>query len=129
MATKTRTSPGTYTAGRETLNHLLHLVHQARPEWDPALVRVVLLDLVPYVHGNDLAIAALRAAADDNLPGPKAIRWRGQHWQGLGSTPPEIKAVEWCGICGRREPDCYSTRFAGDDHPFEATTRRPIDRR
>lgn len=112
-----------YNAGRETVTALTHLVVMARPQWEPNLVQLILLDLAPKVRGNDLAIAALRAAANHDLPGPRAIAWRGPHWRDLDSDPPAGPLnPPRCGVCGRREPDCYSIRPGGDDHDFEPPT-------
>lgn len=116
--------PSRYTASHDTLSHVIALVEQARPEWDPGLVRIVLHSHTGHVDGNDLAIAALRAAADLNLPGPKSIGWRGPHWDGLGTKPPEIKDQLRCVVCGKTEPRCYSERPGlDDDHVFEPTER------
>lgn len=120
MPTATRRPIAGYEAGREAIDHLTALVVMARPDWDPGLVYVILTDLRTKVTGNDLAIAALRAAANHNLPGPRSIAWRGPHWRDLESDPPTGPLVPpRCGICGRREPECYSVRPGGDDHEFE----------
>lgn len=118
-----------YTATTETIDHIAALVEQQRPEWEPALVKIILRSHVSHVDGTDLAVAALRAATNLNLPSPKAIGWRGPHWDGLATKPPEITDLRWCSVCGRREPDCYAVRHAGDDHTFEASARPPRNRR
>ena len=112
------------TASPETLDHLTALVAQAEPRWDPSLVKVVLLSHRSTVDGTDLAIAALRCAKSGKFPTPKAIFWRGPHWDGLATTPPELRPRETCGICGRTEERCYSTRVGiDDDHRFEPRRR------
>lgn len=118
-----------YTATIDTIDHIVQLVEQVRPQWDPALVRIVLLSHTSHVHGNDLAIAALRCASDENMPSPKAIGWRGPHWRDLGSKPPEVKDQQWCGICTKPESRCRSERLADDDHDFEPTRTAPRTRR
>lgn len=107
-----------YTARPETLDHLVALIHEQRPNWDQGLTRLILLDLARRVDGTDLAIAALRAACAENLPSPKAIGWRGPHWDGL-TPPPEIRHRARCNICGKTEPRCWGERPGPDDHTFE----------
>lgn len=111
----------TYEPGAETVGHLVALACQERPDWDPGLTRVVLLDLAKRVSGNDLAIATLRVAADPTLP-PKAIGWRGKHWRDLDTCPPELERPARCGVCGKPEPRCLVERIGiDDDHAFEPT--------
>lgn len=115
-----------FTASAETIDHITALVAEVRPSWDPYLVKAILLAHRGQVNGSDLAIAALRAARDENLPSPKSIGWRGKHWDGL-EPPPEIAAPDRCDVCGKTEPRCYSTRVGvDDDHAFEP--RRPVTR-
>lgn len=109
-----------YQASPETLDHLAALVHQARPDWEPMLVRVILQSHAHHVDGNDLAIAALRAAANPDLPKPASIGWRGPHWRGLDTMPPNVAPSRRCNVCGKTEPDCYTQRPGrDDDHAFE----------
>lgn len=108
----------TYNAGPETVEHIAYLVHAERPEWDVYLVRGVLLGHAMQVDGTDLALAAIRAARNHDLPGPKAIGWRGKHWDGLGSKPPEISDPARCTTCGKTEPRCWDQRPGDDDHDF-----------
>ena len=110
----------TYAPTADTIDHLTALVCQRRPAWDSGLVTIVLRAHASQVDGNDLAIAALRAAADERLPGPKAIGWRGPHWLGLDTCPPEAKRQPRCGICGKPENRCYDRKGIDDDHAFEA---------
>lgn len=113
-----------YNATADTLDHLVRLVFKARPSWDSTIVKLVLLSHAGQVDGTDLAIAALRAAKDEKLPSPKAIGWRGPHWDGLGTCPPAIKSSpERCATCGKPEPSCYSQRFGDDDHSFETVAQ------
>lgn len=98
---------------------IVTLVMAERPDWEEALTRYILLDLARRVDGLDLARAALAAAANPDLPGPKSIGWRGPHWRGLNSCPPELAAPLICQICGRPEPECWGVRFGADDHDFE----------
>lgn len=114
-----------YTATTDTLDHITAMVAQERPEWEPGLVKYILQSHAGQVTGSDLAIAALRAAQNRNLPSPKAIGWRGPHWDGLATKPADQVSPEWCGICGRREPECYSVRGPDDDHVFEPVRSKP----
>lgn len=110
-----------YQASPETLDHLAALVHQARPDWDEPLVRLILQGHAHQVDGNDLAIAALRAAANPALPKPASIGWRGPHWRDLDTVPPEAALPKRCSVCGKTEPRCYTERPGiDDDHAFEA---------
>ncbi len=113
-------NPSPYTAGHDTVSSITDLVVQARPSWDPWLVRVILMDLAQKIDGSDLALVAIRAALNTDLPSPKAIAWRGPHWRDLVSEPPAgpLNAPR-CGVCGRREPDCWSIRPGDDGHDFE----------
>lgn len=114
-----------YNAGTDTINHIADLVFAARPQWDTWLVRAVLQGHALQVDATDLAIAALRCAKNPDMPGPKAIGWRGPHWDGLATTPPNIAATERCAICGKPEPQCYSRRPGlDDDHIFETVDQR-----
>lgn len=112
-----------YHASTETLDHIAALVNQARPDWDAMLVRVILQGHAHQVDGNDLAIAALRAAANLDLPRPAAIGWRGPHWRDLATVPPEAERPKRCNVCGKTEPRCYTERPGrDDDHAFEAVS-------
>lgn len=110
-----------YTARTEDLEHIAALVHLERPSWDPNLIKVILTSHAHQVDGTDLAIAALRCAKNLDLPTPKAIGWRGPHWRGLDTMPPNVQAPTRCLICGRPEPECYAVRPGPDDHPFSPT--------
>lgn len=113
----------TYTAGPEAISSITALVVQARPEWDAGLVTVVLHSHAQHVDGSDLAVAAIRAARNPDLPGPKAIGWRGPHWRDLATKPVELRDPTRCTVCGKPEPQCYSHRPGiDDDHTFEPVT-------
>lgn len=111
-----------YTATGPVLEHVTALVCQERPEWDPALVRLVLHAHTALVDGTDLAVAALRCAADRYYLTPKAIGWRGRHWDGLDSKPLEARTGPRCSVCGKPEPRCYGERPGPDDHAFEPSS-------
>lgn len=116
-----------YTATIETVDHIVELVHQ-ESGWERGLVRVVLLSHAQVVDGSDLAIAALRWAASERgrAVGPKGIGWRGPHWDGLGTKPPEVAARDqrWCQVCMKPEPRCLTERpHPSDDHEFEPGRR------
>lgn len=109
-----------YTASLDTLDLVARLVEQERPDWDPVLVKLVLHSHTSLVDGSDLAIAALRAAQNRDLPTPKAIGWRGPHWRDLATQPIEVRAAERCTTCGKPEPRCVMERPGrDDDHRFE----------
>lgn len=115
-----------HTASPETIGHITALVAGIRPDWDPGLVKIVLHSHAGQVAAEDLAVAAIRAAGNLDLPTPKAIGWRGIHWDGAETLPREVAPRERCGVCGKTEPACYSTRpGVDDDHRFEpvAVTR------
>lgn len=114
-----------YHATADTISHLVALVAQARPDWDSGLVRIVLHSHADQVTGNDLAVAALRCAANPDMPTPKAIGWRGPHWDGLATMPVEVAPRERCSVCGKTEPRCYSVRPGlDDDHVFDPVPLR-----
>ncbi len=114
-----------FTAGPDTVNHIAALVTAIRPSWDTGLVKVVLLSHASVVNGADLAIAALRCAANESMPYPKSIGWRGPHWDGLETMPLDVAPQERGDICGTTEPRCYSERVGiDDDHAFEPLAGR-----
>lgn len=110
----------TYVMGEETAAHVAALVTIERPEWDAALVKIVLLSHAHAFDGSDLAIAAIRCAQDPQSPAPKAIAWNGPHWRGLRTQPTPHPDRERCGICGKPQPVCvYNRPGKDDDHQFE----------
>lgn len=112
-------------AAPETLAHLAELLHQVRPDWEPTLIKVVLINHADRVALDDLTIAAMRCAQNVDYPTPKAIMWRGRHWDGLATVPPEIAPAQRCDVCGKTEPRCYGERVGvDDDHAFVPVTRR-----
>lgn len=117
-----------FTAGLETIEHIAALVTAIRPSWEPGLVKLVLHSHTGVVNGADLAIAALRCAANEDMPYPKSIGWRGPHWDGLETMPLDVAPLDRCDVCGKTEPRCYSERIGiDDDHAFEprrATVKR-----
>lgn len=116
-----------FTAGLDTIDHIAALVTAIRPSWEPGLVKLVLHSHTSIVNGADLAIAALRCAADESMPYPKSIGWRGRHWDGLETMPLDVAPLDRCDVCGKVEPRCYSERIGiDDDHAFEP--RRPVKR-
>lgn len=102
------------------VNHIAALVHDARPDWELTLLRIILSAHRSQCAGADLAIAALRAAQNPNLLTPKAIGWRGAHWEGLATRPVEAESSARCGECGKPESRCYTERPGPDDHVFYA---------
>lgn len=107
-----------YTAQAEQIAAIADLVYAERPEWEPSLVRIVLMAHAGQVDGTDLAVAALRCAQNRDYPTPKAIGWRGPHWRGLDTMPVTAAPRTRCRICGRTEAECYAVRPGPDDHPF-----------
>ena len=109
-----------FTASSFTLDCIAELVVMTRPAWDLTTVRAVLMSHAGQVDGADLAVAAIRCAADLNYLTPKAIGWRGPHWSDLATTPAEAQNPKRCRVCGKPEPRCYGERpGADDDHTFE----------
>jgi len=106
----------------DPLGSLVDLVFEVRPEWDPGLVRLVLVAHKDQCNFGDLSIAALRAARTPEVRTPKAIGWRGPHWDGLATKPLHVEHRERCAVCGKTEPRCMFERPGPDDHPFEPTT-------
>jgi hypothetical protein len=95
---RTAPKPSPYQASPETLTHLAHLVHQARPDWDTGLVRIVLADLARSVDGSDLAVASIRAACDPLGRGHYWV-WA-RVWVDNQTRGPRIRVCVACG--GRR---------------------------
>lgn len=95
------------------------LVARFRPEW-PAIQVQSILESHPNAEAWPATIAALRAAADPDLPHPRAIMWRGRHWDGLeGDLPETVRPQERCEVCGKLEADCYTAPGRHvDDHKF-----------
>lgn len=107
-----------YTATTTNLAHIAALVVEERPEWDHGLVFVILRSHTSMVDGSDLAVAALRCAQNRKWATPKAIGWRGPHWDGLDSKPIEVRSGPRCDVCGKYEAACWGQRPGPDDHPF-----------
>lgn len=118
----------TYNLGPDAIDHLAYLVHAERPDWDEWVIRSILQSHALQVNGTDLSIAALRCARNPDMPGPKAIGWRGPHWRDLATVPPKMLDPERCDVCGKPEPDCWSQRPGrGDDHVFSPVPRPSKD--
>jgi hypothetical protein len=118
-----------YTATTDTLDHIAALVVQTRPAWDLNLVRSILAAHAHQVDGADLAVAAIRCAMNLDLHWPKAIGWRGAHWDGLDTKPPEARNAPLCYICHKPEPRCYTERPGrDDDHHFEPAPSTVVTR-
>lgn len=114
-----------YTATTPTIQAIATLVHEARPDWPEALVVAVLEGHAHQVDGSDLAIAAIRAAKTPTFHTPKTIGWRGPHWSGLATMPSGMLTSRRCGVCGKWEDVCQTTRIGvDDDHEFEPTEPR-----
>lgn len=113
----------------QELEAIAFLVSESRPEWQQGLVLAVLTGHRNQVDAADLAIAALRAARNPDFRTPKTIGWRGPHWYGLATTPPEIARKARCGICGKPEDKCETQRVGvGDDHEFEPVQSVRLER-
>jgi hypothetical protein len=107
------------TATPADLDHLTALVYSIRTDWEQWLIRSVLAAHCDRVALADLAEAAVRCARDSQLHTPKAITFRGKHWQGLETAPPEITGGPRCTTCGKIEARCLTERPGPDDHEFE----------
>lgn len=113
-----------HTASIDDVGHIAALLVNIRPDWDPGLVRVVLLSHRDQVDGADLAVAAIKAARNLQFRTPKSIGWRGPHWSGLDTQPIQVRRDRrLCGICGKPEHRCYGERRGPDDHDFEEPRR------
>lgn len=100
------------------------LTASVRPDWPSHLVESVLQSHAHQVHVADLACAAMRAAQNPDLRTPKAIGWRGPHWDGAKTTPLHHEPRERCNVCGKTEPRCVTERPGrDDDHEFEPVPR------
>lgn len=128
MTTTTKPRPlGNHRLTGSDIIALQQLLFEIRPDWDTGMVAAVLLAHRDQVHAVDLEIAALRAAKNPNYQTPKAIGWRGPHWDHAKRKPGNPSEAYRCGICGKPEPRCLSDRHGDDDHPFEPTrTKVPI---
>lgn len=104
------------------VGHLVSLVCSIRPEWPAFYLQGVLDGHRDQLGATDLAVATLRAAANPDLRTPKAIMWRGRHWDHATTTPAEITAGPRCDVCGKREDRCYLERPGPDEHPFTPPT-------
>lgn len=110
-------------AGPVQVDHITALVCQVRPDWPAWQVKSVLQSHAGQVHLADLAVAALRAAQSPTLQTPRAIGWRGPHWDGATTLPPAIAPRARCGVCGKTEDRCAIDRPGPDDHTFEPAAR------
>lgn len=108
------------TATDQDIDNLSALVYSIRPrgDWEQWLIRQVLLAHRSRVELADLAEAAVRCARDSQISTPKAITFRGKHWRGLETAPPEITGGPRCTTCGKIEARCLTERPGPDDHPF-----------
>jgi hypothetical protein len=115
----------TSTAHRATdreLAHIADLICGYRPGWDPNLVAYILRDASRDVASSDLAVAAIRYAADPKYDTPKGIKWKGPHWRDLATRPVDVQISEQrCDTCGKPESRCITERPGPDDHPFTPT--------
>lgn len=110
-------------ADHEVIAHITAVVVAVRPDWPAHLVAEVLRSHAHQVHAADLAVAAVRAAANPDFHTPKTIGWRGPHWDGARTMPADIAPRARCGVCGKREPQCVTQRPGrDDDHVFEAAS-------
>lgn len=114
-----------YTPDSDALDAIACLVSKARPDWSPVLVRSVLDAHAHQVDPSDLAVAAIRAAKTPTFMSPKTIGWRGPHWAGLDTMPVGLLTSRRCGVCGKFEDLCETTRIGvDDDHEFEPVEPR-----
>ena len=94
------------TISREQAQALTRLVHALRPAWNEEGIYAALGKLKardPY----DVALAAIRAAADKNAKTPGVIPTDGPHWNELPPTAPktprltrEERRARTCDTCG-----------------------------
>lgn len=107
------------TATPADIEHLAALVYSLRTDWEEWLIKQVLNAHRDRVALADLAEAAVRCARDSQLHTPKAITFRGAHWRGLETAPPEVNGGPRCTVCGKIESRCLTERPGPDDHDFE----------
>jgi hypothetical protein len=113
----------------DVVPHVSATVCEMRPDWDEWVVGAVLRDLSQRVPVEDWAPAALLAAANLDLPSPKAIIWRGSHWDHAKVKPAEVTERERCDVCGKTESRCLTQRPGkDDDHPFTPATPVTVER-
>lgn len=104
-----------FTPTELTLNQIAELVVQTRPDWEIHEVRSILRSHAHQVDGADLAVAAIRCATNRDYHRPAAIGWRGPHWDGLGTLPPQAQNSPPCDVCNKPESRCYGERVGKDD--------------
>ncbi len=99
------------------------VVLELRPDWDEYVVQALVSDLSQRLPLESWVPAVIRGAATPDLTSPRAILWRGPHWDDAKVKPPEVEERDRCDVCGRTESRCVMTRpGVGDDHVF--TPRR-----
>lgn len=106
----------------ETAGAIAELVSRFRPDWPAHAVKAILTSH-PKADALPVAIAALRACGNADLPDARAIMWRGPHWSGLEDSMPDRQPKGACSICGKDEAMCYVRPGGDDDHKF---TPKPI---
>lgn len=112
------------TANPADLQAIARLAHSTRPDWPEAAILTVLQSHAAQVHLADLTVAAMRAAQRPEFRTPRAIGWRGPHWDGAKTMPLEVAAKDRCDTCGKTEPRCLTERPGqDDDHVFVARRR------
>lgn len=111
-------------ATRDHCQAIASLAHAARPDWPEPAILSVLQSHAAQVHLADLTVAAMRAAQRPEFRTPRAIGWRGPHWDGAKTLPVEVAAKDRCDTCGKVESRCLTERPGlDDDHVFVARRR------
>lgn len=108
----------------DAVEKVTDLVMELRPEWDEYVVRAMARDLSQRLPLDSWVPAVIRGAATPDLPQPRAILWRGPHWDHTKQRPPEVQERDRCDVCGKVESRCVMARpGVDDDHPFTPKRR------
>jgi hypothetical protein len=97
------------------------------PTWDAAGVMASIAHIKDWSL-SEVALRVIVAAADREAKTPGVIATQ---------QVPELKPAlfkpnagelrDFCGVCGKKQPDCGRARFADDDHVFTPDTRVRAD--
>ncbi len=68
------------------------VVLELRPDWDEYVVRALVSDLSQRLPLESWVPAVIRGAATPDLTSPRAILWRGPHWDDAKVKPPRSRS-------------------------------------
>jgi hypothetical protein len=116
------------TLSREQAQALTRLVHLLRPAWNEEGIYAAVAR-VKERDAYDVALAAIRAAADKNANTPGVIPSPGPHWNEAAPVEPKVpvlsreeRRARTCDICGALD-GCKPPA-----HPFKPVTQAARDR-